>query len=81
VDLSLEPRWKTFVETAVKEGRFASASDVVSEGLRLVAEQEAKLHALREALDAAIARGGRNTATDLSRLFDQKEAELSKSGF
>jgi antitoxin ParD1/3/4 len=81
MNLSLGARWETFVETAVKEGRFGSASEVICEGLRLVEAQEAKRHALREALDAAIARGGRNTAADLARILDEKEAELAKAGY
>jgi antitoxin ParD1/3/4 len=39
-----------FVESKVAEGRYASASDVVRAGLRLLEEQEAKLDALRAAL-------------------------------
>jgi antitoxin ParD1/3/4 len=40
-----------FVEKQVSGGRYASASEVVRAGLRLLEEQEAKLAALRAALD------------------------------
>jgi len=45
-------RWASFVENAVKNGRYGSASEVVREGLRLVEEREARLASLRETLDA-----------------------------
>ena len=39
-----------FIERQVTQGRYASASDVVQAGLRLLEEREAKLEALRAAL-------------------------------
>jgi antitoxin ParD1/3/4 len=39
-----------FIERQVAQGRYASASDVVTAGLRLLEEHEAKLEALRAAL-------------------------------
>lgn len=39
-----------FVEAKVAEGRYASASDVVRAGLRLLEDQETRLSALRAAL-------------------------------
>lgn len=50
MNVSLGPRWEKFIEAAVAEGRYGSASEVVREGLRLVEEREAKLKALREAI-------------------------------
>jgi len=47
---SLGDRFTAFVDAKVAEGRYASASDVVRAGLRLLEEQEAKLEALRTAL-------------------------------
>jgi antitoxin ParD1/3/4 len=55
MNVSLGERWEKFVEAVVKAGRYGSASEVVREGLRLVEEREAKLKALREEIDAAIA--------------------------
>jgi antitoxin ParD1/3/4 len=48
--VSLGDHFLEFVETKVAEGRYASASDVVRAGLRLLEEQELKLQALRSAL-------------------------------
>jgi antitoxin ParD1/3/4 len=48
--ISLGDRFTSFIEAQVAEGRYASASDVVRAGLRLLEEHEAKLAALRAAL-------------------------------
>ena len=81
MNVSIGERWEEFVESAVKSGRYASASEVVREGLRLVEEREAKLRALRETLDASIAEGGANTDEELARALDAKAAELAKAGY
>jgi antitoxin ParD1/3/4 len=81
LNVSIGDRWEGFVDRAVKSGRYASASEVVREGLRLVEEREAKLTALRDTLAASIAAGGHNTEDDLARALDAKEAELVKAGF
>lgn len=44
--------------TAVEQGRYGSASEIVREGLRLVEEREAKLEALRQTIESAIRQGG-----------------------
>jgi antitoxin ParD1/3/4 len=81
LNVSIGDRWEGFVDRAVKSGRYASASEVVREGLRLVEEREAKLTALRDTLAASIAAGGHNIEDDLARALDAKEAELVKAGF
>ena len=81
MNVSIGERWEGFVETAVKSGRYGSASEVVREGLRLVEEREAKLQALRETLNASIARGGQNTDDDLARALDAREAGLAQAGY
>ncbi len=80
MNLSIGDRWEGFVETAVKSGRYASASEVVREGLRLVEEREAKLQALRETLDASIVRGGRITDDELGASLAAISAELAEEG-
>lgn len=81
MNLSIGDRWEGFVEKAVKSGRYASASEVVREGLRLVEEREAKLQALRETLDASIARGGRITDDELEQSLAATSAELAQEGY
>ena len=48
--ISLDDHFTNFVEKQVQAGRFATASDVVRAGLRLLEEQEAKVAALQHAL-------------------------------
>ncbi len=76
MDLLIGGRWESFVEEAVRSGRYASASEVVQEGLRLVQEREAKLQVLRDLIDAAEAQGGENSEEDVERALDRVEARL-----
>jgi antitoxin ParD1/3/4 len=55
MNVSIGERWEGYVEALLKTGRYASASEVIREGLRLVEEREIKLAALRETIEAAIA--------------------------
>ena len=48
--ISLGDHFAKFIDTQVAGGRYASASDVIRAGLRLLEEQEAQLDALRAAL-------------------------------
>jgi antitoxin ParD1/3/4 len=80
MNVSIGVRWQAFVDRVVKEGRYGSASEVVREGLRLVEEREAKLVALRETLNASIARGGEMTDTELEAAISAKAEELRLGG-
>ena len=70
MNVSIGERWETFVESALKAGRYGSASEIVREGLRLVEEREAKLQALRNTLDASITRGGAHGDEAVGRHID-----------
>ena len=48
--ISLGNHFEKFVGNRVKSGRYASTSDAVRAGLRLLEEQETKLDVLRETL-------------------------------
>ena len=54
---SLGPHFEALIQRQVKSGRFASASEVVREGLRLIEARDAEREARLEALRAEIARG------------------------
>ncbi|MGB8279210.1 MAG: type II toxin-antitoxin system ParD family antitoxin [Methylovirgula sp.] len=80
MNLSVGRHWEEFVDDLVKTGRYASATEVMQEGLRLVQEREAKLKALRDTIEASIAEGGENTDEDVSAFLDQKYKELKARG-
>jgi len=48
--VSLGGHFENFVEERVKTGRYASTSDAVRAGLRLLEQEESKLDLLRETL-------------------------------
>lgn len=73
MNVSIGDRWETFIEAAVKEGRYSSASEVVREGLRLVEEREARLNALRDHIQAAVAEPQRHSIDEVAAAI---EAEL-----
>lgn len=48
--VNLNDHFDTFIERQIEQGRYASASEVVRAGLRLLEEREAELSSLRGAL-------------------------------
>ncbi|CDZ40758.1 type II toxin-antitoxin system ParD family antitoxin [Neorhizobium galegae] len=81
MNVSIGPRWEKFIEEAVQDGRYGSASDVVREGLRLVQEREAKLSALRDTLQRSFERGGDVTEEELDASLEAAAEELRKEGY
>ncbi len=63
-----------FIDTQVAEGRYASASDVVRAGLRLLESEEAKLAALRAALIAG-EESGPSTEFDFGEFLARKRVQ------
>lgn len=79
MNVSIGKKFEELVNSLVHEGRYASASEVIREGLRLVQEREAKLASLRETINRSIARGG-SLAVDeveghMKKNFDELEAK------
>jgi antitoxin ParD1/3/4 len=72
MNVSIGERLEKFVTKLVEEGRYGSNSEVVREGLRLVEEREAKLQALRETINASIARGGSYSADEVEGASDKQ---------
>lgn len=65
MNVSIGERWESYIEELLATGRYASASEIMREGLRLVEEREQKLDALRETINASIERGGSNSIEDV----------------
>jgi antitoxin ParD1/3/4 len=80
MQVAIDERWERYVENAIKTGAYASADDVVREGLRLVEERDRRLTALRTMLDASIAEGGHATDDELGRELDENAEEVAKVG-
>ncbi|MGK6315373.1 type II toxin-antitoxin system ParD family antitoxin [Neorhizobium sp. DT-125] len=81
MNVSIGPRWEKFIEEAVQDGRYGSASEIVREGLRLVEEREAKLSALRETLQRSIEAGGDVSEEELDASLEAVTEELRKEGY
>ena len=65
--LSLSPHWEAFIAAEVASGRYASASEVVRDGLRALEERSQKLAALRAHVAEGIAETERGAfATDFN---------------
>ncbi len=65
--------FESFIKHQVQAGRYNNASEVVREGLRLVEEREARLLALREHIDSALAKGGSHTDEDIEAFLARNE--------
>ncbi|WP_431065243.1 type II toxin-antitoxin system ParD family antitoxin [Methylotuvimicrobium sp.] len=70
--ITLGDHFDGFIASQIKSGRFSSASEVVRAGLRLLENNETRLHALRKALDE----GERSDIADYN--YDTFMAELDK---
>lgn len=64
--ISLGDHFENFVDNRVSTGRFKNASEVVRAGLRLLEEEETKIHALKKAIKEGIDSG-------LVKNFDAKK--------
>jgi antitoxin ParD1/3/4 len=81
MNVSIGKRWENFVEQAVANGRYASASEVMREGLRLVEEREVKLNELRKTINASIERGGHHTVEEVKEGLKLRAKQLHLQGF
>jgi putative addiction module CopG family antidote len=64
----------------VQSGRFASPSEAVSEGLRLLREQDVETARLRVAVQDAIARGGEFSDDELDDFLEPTFRRLEQDG-
>jgi len=70
--ITLGSHFRTFVADQVDNGRYASASEVVRAGLRLLEEHEAKFQALRQAIREGI------ESDNVEFSFDELDRELDR---
>lgn len=70
----LGKHWEEFIRKEVASGRYASASDVMRDGLRALADRNAKLEALRAHLAEGISQAERGEFVDYS--LEELIAEL-----
>jgi len=75
--ISLGPHFTQFVDQQVEEGRFASASEVVRAGLRLLEEHEMQVERLRTAIIEG-EESGPSTPFDFDAFLARMHAERAK---
>jgi antitoxin ParD1/3/4 len=73
--VTLGEHFETFIASQIENGRFASASEAIRAGLRLLEEHEVKLSALRLALQQGENSG--LTEYSLSGLLEELDREQS----
>ena len=80
-NVSLTPELEEYINSKVKSGDYRSASEVVRDGLRLLKEkdnlQEAKLRALREAVQQGI-ESGESTSLDMDETLQKAHGRFKQ---
>lgn len=80
MNVSLTPELEQFVANKVKSGRYASASEVIREALRLLEEREQLRHLQKHELQKKIAEGldqlARGEGLPGEAVFAELDAEL-----
>jgi len=79
MDVKIGSRWDDVIAEAIESGRFASAEDVVAEGLRHVAEQQARFRWLKDKLDRAVENGGAHSDEQIGAFLDARFGPSSKA--
>lgn len=75
MDVRLTRELENFVQRLVDSGRYGSASEVVGEALRLMAEREASAEGLRRKIDLGLDSLKRGEGVDGEAFFAQLERE------
>jgi antitoxin ParD1/3/4 len=74
MEVKIGARWMDVIAAAIDSGRYTSEEDVVSEGLRLLAEKERRFQELRDSIDAAIEEGGEYTSDEVLAHVEERLA-------
>lgn len=75
MNYTVDERLNKFIQEQVASGRFASGDEVVRAGLLLIEEREARLKALRDHVEAAIAEGGSYTDEEVDEYLAAHDDE------
>ena len=81
MDVAIGDRWAPLMNTLVEQGRYASATDVVTEALSLLAERERKFQELKQSILDAIEEGGDVSDAEMDATFAAVDAQLRLRGF
>ena len=77
--IAIDSRWETMLDALVREGRYASREEAVTEAMRLLELREAKLRALRATIEASIAEGGSHTIEEVREYLRRQRVERRRS--
>jgi antitoxin ParD1/3/4 len=77
ISVDLAPALEKLVDDLVDAGRYASRTEVLSAGLRLVQDREAKLTDLKAELQIGLDELDAGLALDADEVFDELEARLA----
>jgi antitoxin ParD1/3/4 len=80
MEVAIPEPLERFVKQAVREGRYASESEVVSLGIRMVKEQERKLAALRARIQASLEDTREVSDEEMDEVIEQRAKELLAQG-
>ena len=75
--ITLGDHFETIIENSIASGRYASASEVIRAGLRKIDEEEQKITALRNAIEAG-ENSGYITDFDSDKFLERMHAKHSK---
>lgn len=82
LNVSLTPELESFIKTRVATGQYATSSEVVREGLRLLQQREREsdesLAALKEKLQRSIDQADRGELIDGDVVFEKARALIEK---
>jgi antitoxin ParD1/3/4 len=76
---SIGKHFEDLIDTLIKDGRYATASEIIRDGLRLVEEREERRKVKLEALRAEIQKGiDSGPAEEVGDMFERIKAEGRK---
>jgi antitoxin ParD1/3/4 len=78
MNVSLTPQLEKFVDERVAKGQYASASEVVRAGLRLLQARETAREALRRQVAVGLKQARRGKLVDGEKVFDALEKPARK---